>query len=318
MPNLCAHGPHLSAPLQVAGIASEVLRQGVLQPESAWLGAGLRWPAVLLRQLGSRAAAGSQKEWNGTSWWTPKDAFAAAISRDTLQRSSNRQLAVRMLLGELLPLYQSSGHREAARRLVQGLAQTGWQLIIGGPGCESVGSQLCTGQLDSDSLGTLPELADAVQRLLQAQFPASDWPGGSSGGGQSEGGGGGIRGGGSQDVGSSAGDDESSGSEDGTSGAGGIISFRQVCQSKYDLEQLASCITFWLLCGGGHLGLEGQLACAQVTAFCASVGRAWPAWGGLFVVFVAQAAPPVLDLRTACIHALRLLHMSCSWRACLA
>lgn len=195
--------PHFSsASVQVAGVAAQVLRQGVLQPSRAALAGGLRLHADLLRRFCAPApkrfaaaqAAGEEEEeeegegegpsqasteeeaggdWTfgaSISWWDPEAALAPALSLETLQASCDAVLAAQQLLKTLLPLYAEAGQPRAAA----GLLGTLCSAALCGSAATGAQPSRPAARLAA-TLRSLSQLEGAVGALLQGCFPGSDW-----------------------------------------------------------------------------------------------------------------------------------------------
>ncbi len=165
-------------------MAAEVLRQGILRPDSAMLGAGLRLHAELLRRfcpvarLGPLATHGGQQTgdepegdedgelptppiWEQPpseqqGWWYQHAKQGVESLPQTLLSSSDPRRAAHALLAELLPQYLAGGGARAG--LALGLLQA--FTAQGGPEGELRG---------------VPELGHAVREVLRCHFPSSDW-----------------------------------------------------------------------------------------------------------------------------------------------
>lgn len=192
--------PHFSsASVQVAGVAAQVLRQGVLQPSRAALAGGLRLHADLLlrfcapapKRFAAAQAAGegedegeegpspasTEEEAGGDwtcgasiSWWDPQAALAPALSLETLQASCDAALAAQQLLKTLLPLYAEAGQPRAAAGLLGTLCSAARC------GSAAAGDQPSRPAARlAATLRSLSQLEGAVGALLQGCFPGSDW-----------------------------------------------------------------------------------------------------------------------------------------------
>ena len=148
---------------------AEMLRQGVLRPHSAMLGAAIRLIAALLRCTGSSQVAERPSSPSSASSSTSSSSSSepggnvcipavldAALQLDTLISSADLLHAVRTLLAELLPLYKAAGQRGAANAVL---------------GALTAGTNVRALQ----PLRQMPELVAAVEAALRRSFPRSRW-----------------------------------------------------------------------------------------------------------------------------------------------